>query len=231
MLTDFGLARAVDDATLTRTGIIAGTPQYMSPEQANGDAVDHRSDLFSLGSVLYAMCTARPPFRAETTFGVLRRIRETSPRPIREINADTPEWLERIVLKLLSKSPEDRLDSATEIATLLEQCLAHVQQPTTVALPQVGWALLPDRSESQHAKSGRSTRPTRLIALAFAVVAAVVLAAVWPPRKPIPIEPSQSTNEASALAPLLEWNATQSELDDTARMIEQLDVDAQRDLE
>ena len=104
MLTDFGLARAVDDATLTRTGIIAGTPQYMSPEQANGDAVDHRSDLFSLGSVLYAMCTARPPFRAETTFGVLRRIRETSPRPIREINADIPEWLERIVLKLLSKS-------------------------------------------------------------------------------------------------------------------------------
>src|SRR5205823_458704 len=80
MLTDFGLARAVDDATLTRTGIIAGTPQYMSPEQANGDAVDHRSDLFNLGSVLYAMCTGRPPFRAETTFGVLRRIRETTPR-------------------------------------------------------------------------------------------------------------------------------------------------------
>ena len=100
MLTDFGLARAVDDATLTRTGIIAGTPQYMSPEQANGDAVDHRSDLFSLGSVLYAMCTARPPFRAETTFGVLRRIRETAPRPIREINADMPEWLEGITMKL-----------------------------------------------------------------------------------------------------------------------------------
>ncbi len=110
----------VDDATLTRTGIIAGTPQYMSPEQANGDAVDHRSDLFSLGSVLYAMCTARPPFRAETTFGVLRRIRETSPSPIREINADIPEWLERIVLKLLSKSPDERIASATEIATLLE---------------------------------------------------------------------------------------------------------------
>src|SRR5471032_749629 len=62
LLTDFGLARAVDDATLTRTGIIAGTPQYMSPEQANGDSVDPRSDLFSLGGVLYAMCTGRPPF-------------------------------------------------------------------------------------------------------------------------------------------------------------------------
>lgn len=136
MLTDFGLARAVDDATLTRTGIIAGTPQYMSPEQANGDSVDHRSDLFSLGSVLYAMCTGRPPFRAETTFGVLRRIRETPPRPIREINADIPEWLERIVMKLLAKSPAERFATATEVATLLEQCLAHVQQPTVSPLPE-----------------------------------------------------------------------------------------------
>lgn len=139
MLTDFGLARAVDDATLTRTGIIAGTPQYMSPEQANGDAVDHRSDLFSLGSVLYAMCTGRPPFRAETIFGVLRRIRETPPRPIREINADIPEWLERIVMKLLSKDAAARFASTGEVATLLEQCLAHVQQPTAVALPKVVW--------------------------------------------------------------------------------------------
>ncbi|MBS0261193.1 MAG: protein kinase [Planctomycetes bacterium] len=146
MLTDFGLARAVDDATLTRTGIIAGTPQYMSPEQAGGDAVDHRSDLFSLGSVLYAMCTGRPPFRAETTFGVLRRIRETAPRPIREINTDIPEWLDRIIFKLLSKDAGERFATATETATLLEQCLAHVQQPTTVPLPErIGtWRLLPD---------------------------------------------------------------------------------------
>lgn len=64
-ITDFGLARAADDASLTRTGVLAGTPQYMSPEQARGEAVDHRSDLFSLGSVLYATCTGRPPFRAD----------------------------------------------------------------------------------------------------------------------------------------------------------------------
>ena len=90
----------------------------MSPEQAGGEPVDHRSDLFSLGSVLYAMCTGRPPFRAETTFGVLRRIRETSPRPIREINADIPEWLERIVSKLLAKEPADRIATAEEVADL-----------------------------------------------------------------------------------------------------------------
>ena len=231
MLTDFGLARAVDDATLTRTGIIAGTPQYMSPEQANGDAVDHRSDLFSLGSVLYAMCTGRPPFRAETTFGVLRRIRETPPRPIREINADIPEWLERIVLMLLSKSPADRIGTATEIATLLEQCLAHVQQPTTVELPVVGWALLPVRPEVQKTGSGKSAQPTKRVVLAVAVVAAIILAAVWPSAKPIPNEQGETTTEPSTLDPLLEWNATQSELDSTAAAIEQLDADAQRDLE
>src|SRR4029078_9251619 len=74
LLTDFGLARAADDASLTHTGYLARTPQSMSPAQAGGDSTDARSDLFSLGSVMYAMCTARPPFRADTSFGVLRRI-------------------------------------------------------------------------------------------------------------------------------------------------------------
>ncbi len=64
MITDFGLARAADDANMTQSGVIAGTPQYMSPEQARGNDVDHRSDLFSLGSVLYFMGTGRSPFRA-----------------------------------------------------------------------------------------------------------------------------------------------------------------------
>ena len=80
-ITDFGLARAADDASLTRTGVIAGTPQYMSPEQARGESVDCRSDLFSLGSVMYAMCTGRPPFRAETSYGILRRITDTRAAP------------------------------------------------------------------------------------------------------------------------------------------------------
>jgi len=136
MLTDFGLARAVDDASLTRTGVIAGTPQYMSPEQARGESVDARSDLFSLGSVLYAMCTGRVPFRAETSYGILRRITDTEPRAIREVNPDIPAWLVAIIAKLHAKDPAQRFASAGEVAALLERCLAHVQQPTTVPLPE-----------------------------------------------------------------------------------------------
>jgi serine/threonine protein kinase len=134
-ITDFGLARAVDDASLTQSGVVAGTPQYMSPEQAQGDAVDPRSDLFSLGSVLYAMCTGRPPFRATGTMAVLKRVCEDTPRPIREINPDIPKWLCDIIAKLHAKKPADRFQSATEVADLLSRHLAHLQQPTLVPAP------------------------------------------------------------------------------------------------
>ena len=82
LLTDFGLARAADDASLTRSGIVAGTPNYMSPEQARGEPANARSDLFSLGAVLYFMATGHPPFRAEQAMGVLHRICNDPHRPL-----------------------------------------------------------------------------------------------------------------------------------------------------
>lgn len=187
LLTDFGLARAGDDASLTQTGYHPGTPQFMSPEQARGESVDQRSDLFSLGSVLYTMCTARTPFRAETSYGVLRRITDTDPRPIREINPDVPEWLCAIIAKLMAKGPEDRFDSAAEVADLLEDCLAHVQQPTTVPLPesarQLPVAELANSSDSagvpkvsaSFAIGRRSKWLTGLAAFCFAIVLAGIV--------------------------------------------------------
>jgi eukaryotic-like serine/threonine-protein kinase len=141
-ITDFGLARAADDASLTRTGVIAGTPQFMSPEQARGDAVDLRSDLFSLASVMYAMCVGHPPFRAESPYGILQRISNDTPRAIREINPDIPEWLAAFIERLHAKNPDDRFTSSAEAARLLEQCIAHSQQPTAVALPSEVAALV-----------------------------------------------------------------------------------------
>ena len=134
-ITDFGVARAADDLNITRSGQIAGTPQYMSPEQAQGEVVDPRSDLFSLGSVLYAMSTGRPPFRADSAVVVLRRVCDDVPRPIHEINPEIPEWLEQIVNCLLAKNPADRIQTAAEVAELLSGHLAHLQQPTVVPRP------------------------------------------------------------------------------------------------
>src|SRR5262249_45292615 len=102
-LTDFGLARAVDDTSLTQTGALAGTPQYMAPDQARGARLDHRADLFSLGSVLYAMCTGEPPFRAPTTLAVLKRLCEDTPPDVREFDPDIPDWLAEIIERLHEK--------------------------------------------------------------------------------------------------------------------------------
>jgi serine/threonine protein kinase len=134
-LTDFGLARAVDDTSITQHGMIAGTPRYMSPEQARGESVDQKSDLFSLGSVLYTLCTGRPPFRASTTLGVMRRICEEMPTPILELNSDIPKWLAATIDRLMAKQREDRFGSAHEVQMLLESFLSHVQQPTVAELP------------------------------------------------------------------------------------------------
>lgn len=156
MLTDFGLARAVDDATLTGTGLIAGTPQYMSPEQARGDSVCTQSDLFSLGSVMYAMSTGRPPFRAQTSYGILRRLIDDEPRPIGDLNPEVPHWLEGFINRLLAKESNARFASADEVASALQDCIAHLQQPHGNPLPPAVQALAKPRP--------RSDSPTRQLA-------------------------------------------------------------------
>jgi serine/threonine protein kinase len=124
-LTDFGLARAADDVRLTQSGLIAGTPLCMAPEQATGEPIDARTDLFSLGSVLYELCTGQPPFQAPTSLAVLRRVCDDTPRPIREVNPDIPEPLCRLIERLHAKSPADRPAQALEVADDLRQILAE----------------------------------------------------------------------------------------------------------
>jgi serine/threonine protein kinase len=133
-ITDFGLARAADDASLTQSGVVAGTPMFMSPEQARGERIDERADLFSLGSVLYTMCSGRPPFRANGTLAVLKRVAEDPPRPIPEIIPEVPPWLCALINRLHAKRPEDRFASAREVADLLAHGLAHPQSSDTVPL-------------------------------------------------------------------------------------------------
>jgi WD40 repeat protein len=120
-LTDFGLARVVDDPRLTRTGFVTGTPLYMAPEQARGDQeVDYRSDLFSFGAILYEMCAGEPPFAGNSALAILRQIADVKHRPLREVNPEIPEWLAHTIDTLLEKKPEDRIQSASHLAELLD---------------------------------------------------------------------------------------------------------------
>jgi serine/threonine protein kinase len=120
-IADFGLARAADDDTISPVGIVAGTPMYMAPEQATGEPIDQRADLFSLGSVLYRMCTGEPPFQAASAVAVLESVRADTPPAIRKLVPEVPEWLCDLIARLHAKNPADRPSSAREVADLLAQ--------------------------------------------------------------------------------------------------------------
>jgi len=119
-LTDFGLARAAEDVKLTRTGFVSGTPLYMAPEQAMGGEPDHRSDLFSLGAILYEMCAGQPPFSGNSALAILKQIAETKHRPLRELNPAIPDWFAETIDMLLAKKPTDRIQTAAHLAELLD---------------------------------------------------------------------------------------------------------------
>lgn len=195
LITDFGLARAVDDATLTCSGVVAGTPQYMAPEQAQGGSIDHRADLFSLGSVLYTMCAGRPPFRAQTTMAVLRRICEDRPRPIGELNPEIPTWLAEIIGRLHAKDPAERFQAADDVAEILGRCLAHVQNPSACPLPRELASTRAGRLLRSY-RSGRGWNSRRSLA-ALSVLLGVGGAAYWSSR-PRPKDNSDPPAAASA---------------------------------
>lgn len=219
LLTDFGLARTSDDASLTHTGYHLGTPQYMSPEQASGEPIDTRSDLFSLGSVIYTMCTGRPPFRAETTLGVLRRICDHEPRPMREVNAEIPQWLETLVRRLHAKGREQRFESADKVRDLFEQCLAHVQQPMLSSLPSECFCAEPTVLSDAHRQKTVWTR--RVLWLSVTALVCVIAYSVvrW--------NPAPSTNTLPGIADeSTVWDNVTSELSTVSDNISTLEAES-----
>lgn len=193
LLTDFGLARAADDASLTVTGLLAGTPHYMSPEQALGKPIDARSDLFALGAVLFTMATGSPPFRAESSHAVLRMVTDVEPADVRLANPDMPAWLAGIVGRLLAKDPAARFQSAAEVAGILEACLAHVNDPLAIPLPpEVVRAAQAKPSPAAPAHDHQATPRTflaslrrimsdqRLLSIAALVIFLMALLLPWP---------------------------------------------------
>jgi serine/threonine protein kinase len=121
-LTDFGIAKALQGgAQMTRTGTMVGTPEYMSPEQAEGRPIDQRSDNYSLGVMLYQLLTGRVPFQAETPTAVLLAHLTQAPQPPTQLNPDIPPAVEAVVMRSLAKRPEDRFPTAGELARALAQ--------------------------------------------------------------------------------------------------------------
>lgn len=118
-LTDFGLARAGDDATLTADGTLIGTPFFMAPEVISGSPATTASDVFSLGGVYYLMATGRLPFEGETVMSVLNAVATRAPMPIRQLRPDLPTWVEELIMRLMTKDPAARLRDATAVAAAL----------------------------------------------------------------------------------------------------------------
>ncbi len=135
-VVDFGLAQAQGEEALTRTGLIAGTPAYVSPEQAQGAALDRRTDVYSLGVVLYEMLAGSPPFAGSNPAGTLVRVLQEEPEPLRQRRPAIPADLETIVLKCLEKDPARRYDSARALAEDLDRWLAG----DPIAARPAGWS-------------------------------------------------------------------------------------------
>ncbi len=126
-IMDFGLARGATESRITKTGTIAGTLSYMSPEQVAASGVDHRSDIYSLGTVLYECLTGEPPFSGELQ-SILYRIVHEIPQPPRLLGADINEDLEAVVLTCIMKDPGKRSQRAAEVADSLRRCQTRLQQ-------------------------------------------------------------------------------------------------------
>ncbi|MFF4565099.1 tetratricopeptide repeat protein [Streptomyces sp. NPDC001435] len=159
-ICDFGIARLGHDigftSRLTGTGIAMGTPHYMSPEQISGSEVDHRSDLYSLGCVLYEIATGAPPFDLDDAWAILIGHRDTPPRPPRGQRAELPEYLEKVILDLLAKRPEQRPYDARELARRITAGRTTPAYVPTVVSPQP--RLLPVEPLSREARLPSWTR-------------------------------------------------------------------------
>ena len=201
LVTDFGIAKAAQEASgtsqLTTEGMVVGTPQYMSPEQATGDAVDARSDIYGLGVVLYQMLAGSPPFDGESAQSILMKQATATPVPIRQLRSDVPPALAAVIERLLAKDPAERFQTAEQVSRALVE-----------ALPAAAGERVRVRGSAVAIRSLVGVGVAGCLAFAAFVAGAVVVS--WtlfsgPPRldavAPVPDSVATALRRRAALAP------------------------------
>jgi eukaryotic-like serine/threonine-protein kinase len=175
-LTDFGIARLTDLSTLTEAGTILGTAAYLSPEQARGEAVGPAADVYAFGVILYRMLTGQLPFEAENAIELAAMHAGEAPRPVASLRADAPPDLERVAMRALAKSPQDRPTDGTALLAELAGVENRIDEDRTEVLPPPRG----QRIRPRHLAAGAG-----LAALAIAGAAAAVLITAEPSQAPV----------------------------------------------
>ncbi len=179
LVTDFGIAKVGEGTGLTATGAAIGTPEYMSPEQAKGNPVDGRSDIYSLGVMLYHMITGQVPFSGTTPVATAMKHISDMPQDPQEVSLQCPKWLASIILRALAKEPVERFRSAAEMASALRNTRPVTPPTTEVPDANVG-ALAPEAqprpaTEESQERARSSSSDARRTAAIITVVAAIAL--------------------------------------------------------
>ena len=181
-IMDFGIARSLTEKGITGAGVMLGTPEYMSPEQVEGKEVDQRSDVYSLGVILYEMVTGRVPFEGDTALSIAMKHKGEIPRNPKEINPNLPESLNRLILKCLEKNKAERYQSAAEVRSELARIEEGI--PTTEkAIP---------KRKPFTSKEITVTFPLKKLLIPVSIAAILVVAAVliWqllPKKEVVPV--------------------------------------------
>ena len=200
---DFGIARVLGSSRMTRTGHLVGTVEYMSPEQIQGRETDARSDIYSLGIVLFEMLTGRAPFENDSDYELMRAHMEDLPPRPRQFAPHIPQPIEAAILRSLSKKPSDRFASAAEFRSVLLKGLSMPDSPALEASPEP--AKRPPKAVRQRLNPARRSAAVKLYVFAIVLLATGGLLVFFlvrerPPTKPTP-QPASSIAEPAPVSP------------------------------
>src|SRR6202043_1383629 len=162
---DFGIARAVSDAqaTMTQTAQVIGTAQYLSPEQARGERVDARSDLYSTGCLLYELLTGRPPFTGDSPVAIAYQHVRENPIPPSRLDPSLPPWADSIVLKAMAKSPNDRYQSAAEMQQDIQRAASGMQVAAAMPPTRAEYYDYQQRTQQMGPQTAMGSAPTTMV--------------------------------------------------------------------